>query len=224
MDPNPTTPDSNALPPATAGGSPLTPDLLAQAKQWLAPVGIAVAVIAAVFLYRHQKESGEAKASRMLGEARNTAAFQAVLSQYPRTSAAALAQLQLAKAQYDNGDLITAQSSYDEFLRKHADHPLAAIATVGQIQCQEALGQTVEALAAYDAFVAAQPDHFLTPTALFAKARCLRNLERLAEARAVYEDFLVAHPKSQWQGEIEEELKQLERVMKRSNTNGNAAS
>lgn len=213
---NTTTPNSNAPQPAADDVATLSADLWAQAKQWLTTLGIAVAVIAAVFLYRHQKESGEAKASRMLGEARNTAAFQAVISQYPRTSAAKLAQLQLAKAQYDNGDLMTAQSSYDGFIRKNPDHPLAAIATVGKIQCQEALGQTAEALAAYEAFATANPDHFLTPTVAFSKARCLQQLKRFDEAKAVYEDFLVAHPKSHWQGEIENSLKQLERERRRA--------
>ena len=180
-------------------------------KSWLISAGIAVVVILAIVLYRGNKTSNEQKASRMLSEARNVQALQAIMNQYPGTSAAQLSLMQMSKAQYDNGDYIAAQASYKSFLAQYPSHPMAGIAELGLVQCTEGLGQTEQALSAYSSFAAKNPTHFLTPTAIFGKARCLQTLKRYKEARATYEDFLAAHPKSEWQNDVEESLKQLDR-------------
>lgn len=183
----------------------------AEWKSWLTTLGIAGLVVLAVVLYRNNKSGNEESASRMLGEARNVQALQAIMNQYPKTSAAQIAQLQMAKAQYDNGDYVASRSGYQAFLSKYPQHPMAGIAELGLIHCSEGAGQTEAALAEYTRFVAKNPNHFLTPTALFGKARCLQTLKRYAEARAVYEDFLASHPKSEWGNEVTEALKQLDR-------------
>ncbi|MEI8123042.1 MAG: tetratricopeptide repeat protein [bacterium] len=196
--------------PETPGLEQLT-DTARSLKNWLITAGLAAVIVLAIFLYRANRDANEEKASRMLGEARNVQALQAILNQYPSTSAARLSILQMAKAQYDNGDYVAAQTTYKNFLSKYPDHPMAGIAEVGLIHCTEGVGQTDQALAAFTAFALKNKDHFLAPVALFGKARCLETLKRHKEARAVYEDFLVSHPKSEWQGDIEEALKQLDR-------------
>lgn len=182
-----------------------------EVKSWIITAGVAAVIILAVFLYRANKSGNEEKASRMLGEARNVQALQAILSQYPSSSAAKLASLQMAKAQYDNGDTIAAQAAYKVFLSQYPEHPMAGIAELGVIHCEESSGQTEKALAEYTRFATNKPNHFLAPTAIFGKARCLQTLKRYDQARATYEDFLAANPKSDWKDDIEEALKQLER-------------
>ncbi|MEI6564150.1 MAG: tetratricopeptide repeat protein [bacterium] len=186
-----------------------------QWKSWVLTAGIAVAIVLAVSLYRANKDGNEEKASQMLGEARNVQAMQAIMSQYPSTAAAKLALLQTAKAQYDNGDVVSAQASYQDFLSKNPTHPMASIAELGKIHCTEALGQPDAALVAYNQFAATHPHHFLMPMALFGKARCLQTLKRFTEARTTYEDFLAANPKSLWINDVEEAMKQLERDARR---------
>ena len=180
-------------------------------KKWIITAGIAAVIVLAVFLYRANKAGNEEKASRMLGEARNVQALQSILSQYPSSSAATLARLQIAKAQYDNGDFVSAQAAYRDFLSKHPAHPMAPIAELGLIHCEESSGQAEKALAEYTRFITHKPNHFLTHTAIFGKARCLQALKRYDQARATYEDFLAANPKSAWKADIEEALKQLDR-------------
>lgn len=180
-------------------------------KSWLITIGIGAVIVLAIFLYRSNREANEAKASRMLGEARNMQALQAIMNQYPSASAARLALLQMAKAQYDNGDYVASQASYKLFLAKYPSHPMAAIAELGIIHCTEGMGQVEQALAAYTAFLTKNPNHYLTATAILSKARCLQSLKRYTEAKATYENFLVDHPKSDWKTDIEEELKLLDR-------------
>ena len=88
---------------------------------------------------------------------------------------------------------------------------MAGIAELGLIHCTEGLGQVDQALVAYSDFVANHKDHFLAPVALFSKARCLESLKRYGEAKAIYQEFQASHPKSEWQSDIEEALKQLDR-------------
>jgi outer membrane protein assembly factor BamD (BamD/ComL family) len=204
--------------PVTTGLETLT-DSAREIRSWIITVAIAAVIVLAIFLYRGNRESNENKASRMLGEARNVQALQAVINQYPSTAAARLSLLQAAKAQYDNGDYVTAQATYREFLVKNPGHPMASIAELGLVHCTEGMGQAEQALAAYVDFYGKHKEGFLAPVALFGKARCLKSLKRYGESKATYEDFLVSHPKSEWQGYVEEALKQLERDSRKPGVN-----
>ena len=197
--------------PLEAPGLETLTDSTRELKSWIISIGIAAVIVLAIFLYRSNRDANEGKASRMMGEARNVQALQAVISQYPSTSAARLSVLQMAKAQYDNGDYMAAQAAYKGFLAKYPDHTMAGIAELGLVHCTEGLGQIDQALAAYSDFVATHKDHFLAPVALFSKARCLESLKRYGEAKAIYQEFQASHPKSEWQSDIEEALKQLDR-------------
>ena len=183
----------------------------AEWKDWLVKGGVAVAILLAVILYRSHRQSNEEQASRMLGEARNAQALQAIIAQYPSTAAARLALLQTAKVQYDSGDYAAAASSYRDFMTRNPKHPMIDVAEVGGIECLEAMGKEAEALTAYSAFATTHTNSFLVPVALFGKARCLQQMQRFDEARAVYEDFIAANPKSAWKKDVEEGLRDLER-------------
>lgn len=204
--------------PGAAGLDVLT-DSARELRSWIITVAIAAVIVLAIFLYRGNRESNENKASRMLGEARNVQALQAVINQYPSTAAARLSLLQAAKAQYDNGDYVTAQATYREFLAKNPGHPMASIAELGMVHCTEGMGQAEQALAAYVDFYGKHKESFLAPVALFGKARCLKSLKRYGDSKATYEDFLVSHPKSEWQSYVEEALKQLERDSRKPGMN-----
>jgi TolA-binding protein len=184
-------------------------------KSWIISAGIAAIVVLSVILYRAHNTTNEETASRMLGEAQNGQALQAILTQYPGTSAAKLALLQLAKAQYDSGDFVAAQSSYQGFISKYPSHSMVTMAELGSIHCTEGLGNTEAALTAFGQFATKNPQHFLTPMAVFGKARCLQDLKRYAEARATYEDFLAANPKSPWIYDVKESLRQIESESRR---------
>ena len=197
--------------PELANAESLPETVQAQWKDWLIKGGVAVVLLLAVILYRSHRQNNADQASRMLGEARNAQALQAIITQYPSTPAARLALLQTAKVQYDSGDYMAAASSYRDFISKNPKHPLIDMAEMGGIECLEATGKDPEALAAYSAFATTHTNSFLVPEALFGKARCLQQLQRIDEARAVYEDFIAANPKSPWKKDAEESLRDLER-------------
>lgn len=187
-------------------------------KQWIGIALISIVLILGIFLYRARSQSNEELASRMLGEARSGQAVQAVMAQYPRTSAASLALLQIAKIQYDSGEFVSALSSYTDFIARNPDHLMTPVAELGKIHCSEAMGQTADALTAFSAFASQHPEHYLAPQALFGKARCLQRLNRFAEARAVYEDFLAAHPNNPWERDVRESLRHLDKESRKTAT------
>lgn len=178
-------------------------------KNWVITAGIAAIIVLSIILYRSHNARNEEKASQMLGEARNAQALQSIMQQYPGTSAARLALLQSAKAQYDNGDFAGAQAGYQDFLKKYPTHPMAIMAELGNIHCTEGLGNLEVALKDFTDFAARNPRHFLMPMAVFGKARCLQEMKRLEEARTTYEDFIAANPRSPWVSDVNEALKQL---------------
>lgn len=178
-------------------------------KNWIITAGIAAVIVLSVILYRTHNASNEEKSSQMLGEARNAQALQSIIQQYPGTSSARLALLQSAKAQYDNGDFVGAQSGYRDFIKKYPSHPMATMAELGIIHCTEGLGNLEGALKDFNDFSIRNPQHFLMPMAVFGKARCLQEMKRYAEARSTYEDFIAANPTSPWISDVNEALKQL---------------
>jgi outer membrane protein assembly factor BamD (BamD/ComL family) len=208
------TPDKTPVetPPVEAPATEAVPEIEQLPwKEWLIKGGVVAIVVLAVVLYKAHRQSGNEQASRMLGEARNVQALQAIITQYPSSPAARLALLQTAKAHYDAGDFMAASSMYGDFVKKYPKHPMVDIAEMGKIQCMEAMGKLPEALTAYSAFAMTRTNSFLAPVAVFGKARCLEQSGRRDEARTLYEDFLAANPKSQWKQEVEENLRQIER-------------
>jgi len=201
--------------PAPTNAEDQSTSTLAQWKSWLTSAGIAVVIVLGVSFYRHHLAANEEQASRMLGEVKNLQSLQSIVTQFPNTAAAKLARLEMAKAQFDTGDFVTATSTYADFVTRYPKHPMVATAELGKIQCMEAMGQTAEAMAAFAAFATSHPGHYLTPLAKFGQARCLEQLKRFDEAKAVYEDFLAAHPKSAWAAEVEQALTQLSREMRK---------
>ncbi len=170
----------------------------------LVGAGLAAAVFLGWSLYRNFRSSQEVAASQQLFNAQSPEQVQAVLSQYPKTSSAPLAQLIVAAQAFDQGQYELALNQFAEFQKQHPGHELAANAELGVIQSREAMGQLEQALAEYTAFAAAHPGHYLEPAAVFGRARTLEQLGRHDEALAVYGAFLDAYADDErWAGRAE---------------------
>lgn len=173
----------------------------------LVGVGLAVAVFLGWSAYRNYKASANASASDALFRAQTADDIQKIITQYPSSSAAPLAYLALASAQFDAGQYDMADHVFAEFQQKYPAHSLAQQAEIGRALCKEASGQLNEALGAFDAFAASYTNHYLTPVALFGKARTLEQLGRFPEAKAVYEDYIaLGQTNSPWTSRAEAAL------------------
>ncbi len=165
--------------------------------------GVAAAIFLGWSLYRNHQTQQRASAAALLFSAQGPEQIQQVLTQYPRTPAAPLAQLILAGEAFDQGQYDYAQSLFARFLEQHPAHELRDQASFAVIQCMEAAGRVQEAFAAYTAFAAERSGHYLEPAARFGAARCLEIMGRLEEARAAYEALRDALTDDRWRGRAE---------------------
>ncbi len=185
-------------------------------------VGLAVAVFVGISSYRNYRQSQEITASSQLFNSQAPEQLQQVVEQFPKTSAAPLAQLALAGGYYDQGQFEMAQNAFGAFLQKFPTHSQAIVAELGGAQCLEALGSYEEAVAGYDKFIAAHKGRYLEAAAVFGKGRCLEQLGKRTEARALYEDLLLADPKGRWAGRAEYALQYVDKEIRLAAKGGTA--
>ena len=105
-------------------------------------------------------------------------------------------------------------ASYDDFLDRYAEHPLAAVADVGKANALEARGQLKAAEQAFGTFVRERPMHYLTPQAVMGQARCLEQQGSFEQARVIYEDFIAASGEGPWADRVRQTLEDMDKRMK----------
>ncbi len=172
----------------------------------------------AVWTLNQRRAQQVLEAEQRLATAQSSSEFEEIVSRFPRSEAAPLAQLSLAKVHFDLGRYQEALEAYEYFKNTWSEHPFTSTATLGRLFALEALGapeQMEEAEAGFRDFAEKNPDHYLYPQARLGEARLKQHLGYLEEARAIYEDFIANHPDNPWGAEIEERLMDLERKMQR---------
>lgn len=141
----------------------------------LAYVGVAVAVIAAGYLWFERSRTTRETAVEALSVAATVEDYQAVVDL--KTPMAPFARLDLARSLFAAGDYEAALTVYDEAIATLKDPAVSDIALVGRICTLEALGRWDEALAAVaaaePALLNAEKAHYLAGELRLAKARIL---------------------------------------------------
>jgi predicted negative regulator of RcsB-dependent stress response len=195
-------------------------------KTWIAKHGshavtavlAVLIVLAALHVFHSRAAQRTVEANRRLATAQSASDFEGILADFGKSDVAPLAQLSLAKLNFDTANFELALSQYDQFLVQWPTHDMRKTAELGRIFCIEARGQKEalsEASAAFAAFATANPDHHLAPQAIFGQARCLEQQGELSEARAIYEDFITAQPENLWTIQAEELLSTVQRKIDR---------
>jgi len=165
-------------------------------KQYGKMIGIGLlAAIVAVLISKgcsHQKTEKMIQAEELLLKAQAPQQLEEIVNDYKSTPAAPVALLDLAKTHFNNGDYFQARAQYERFLKEYKTHELSPIADFGLASCSEADG------------------HYLQSPAILALARSMEQAGRFDEARIVLEDFLAENATSQWAGQAENALQQLE--------------
>jgi tetratricopeptide (TPR) repeat protein len=128
---------------------------------------------------------------------RATKAFEGVLSEYPRFSAAPQAAYQLGNLKYAAGRYDEARSAYALALSRGASGTAATMAGMGIGYAWEAEKKYPEAAAAYEAVASRLgPKDFLFEEALAAEARAQEQAGKSAAALELYQRLLRDVPES----------------------------
>jgi TolA-binding protein len=135
-------------------------------------------------------------AQKLLAEAADIAAFQAVVQKYPKSPAAADALLRIAAAEREAGNLPKSNEAFQTFLDRFPDHPLAGGALLGIGQNQDAAGEADSAIATYQQVVTRYPQSYAAPFAAYSEAEILLRRFQRDEARRSYNMIVSQFPQS----------------------------
>ena len=201
------TPASTEQTPETRDDAPL----LDGRFRWLAPVSVAILVVATGFIWWQSRQQDQRldvfqaylDASRPAEElaARDHAdRLTAVAEAYPDEPEAGMALIQAGALLYNEGDYEGALERYTLFLDRYPKHPLRDNSAWGALHCREALGELDAALEGYRAYT---PEDLLYPRARLGAARVYEKRGEWSRAREIYESLLDDMPESPWANQAE---------------------
>jgi hypothetical protein len=132
----------------------------------------------------------------LLSGATNDAAWNEVISKYPRTPAAADAMLLLAASLRDAGKIEESDSLYSRFTETYPASPLAVSGLIGRASNARVAGKPGDALNSYQQAAAAYPQSYGAPFSIFSQARLLAQQGRMEDARRVIQSLGTQYPNS----------------------------
>ncbi len=135
-------------------------------------------------------------AKKMLADATDASAWEAVIAKYPKSMSAADAYFQLAAAQRADGKIEDSTATFRKFLASFSEHPLAGGALFGVGQNLDSEGKSAEAVAIYQEVVAKYPQSYAAPFAAYSESEILLRDNKREEARAALELIVAQFPKS----------------------------
>jgi len=150
---------------------------------------IALGVLAA-------NRSARIASETLLSGATNEAAWNEVISKYPKTPAAADAMLLLAASLRDAGKIEESDSLYSRFTETYPASSLAVSGLIGRASNARVAGKTGDALNSYQQAAAAYPQSYGAPFSIFSQARFLAQQGRMDDARRVIQSLGTQYPNS----------------------------
>jgi TolA-binding protein len=180
--------------------------LEANKKPALLGVGAMVVVAAIVsFYFYHLNETEQAAAEAVSAVAVSqltggrgapdaATSYLKVVSEYPKTGAAARALLLGAGNLFTEGKYAEAKAQFDRFTREYGGSPLMSEALLGSAACLDALGKTNEATVAYNDLVRQYPNENVAAQASFALGRLYEGQNDPEKARTQFEKVARANP------------------------------
>lgn len=154
-----------------------------------------LALVAGVSWVVANTQANEA-AQRMLADAKDSAAWEAVIAKYPKSMPAADAYFQLAGAQRADGKTEDSTATFRKFLATFPEHPLAGGALFGVGQNLDSEGKSSEAIAIYQEVVTKYPGSYAAPFAAYSESEVLLRESKRQEARAALELIVAQFPDS----------------------------
>ena len=178
----------------------------ANKKQALLGAGAVVVLAMIVAFYIYQQNEAERTAAMALSNvsvpqmsgagsgAEPAAAYLKVVTDYPKSSAAARALLLAGGSLFVEGKYDEAKAQFDRFTRRHSSSPFMGQALLGAAACQDALGKTNEAMTAYTDLIRQHPGENVASQARFALGRLYEAQNDPEKARTQFEEVARGNP------------------------------
>ncbi len=140
--------------------------------------------------------STQVASETLLSGATGEVGWNAVISKYPGTPAAADAMLLLAATLRDAGKMEESDALYSRFAESFSSSPLAVSAPLGRAYNARVAGKSGDALNSYQQAAAAYSQSYGAPFALFSQARLLAQDGKMEEANRVLQTLGAQYPNS----------------------------
>ena len=162
-------------------------------KEIAAALVIAILAVIGYAGYRLYGNQRDSKAADLLGGAKTTEEYQAVIARYPGTPAGASAYLLLAEKQRAEKKFTEANATLQKFTDKNPEHEFAPTAELMMAGNLEAMGKNDEALAIYQQVAVKYPNSYSAPLAMISQVPLLKAKNRIEDARRVCEEILTKY-------------------------------
>jgi TolA-binding protein len=177
---------------------------------WFGLGALFLMVVAGVFIAGWWKErSIDQKAGELFFKADGVDDFKRVIELYPKSQAAALAQLELAQAAVSEGETAKALDAYRVFIKNFPNHPAASYAKFAVGECLEASGKVDEARKIYEQIVSAKPADSVAIAAAIQLAKIYITDKKSDMARDVLNAQILQQPKSPFLSQAQALLDQV---------------
>jgi tetratricopeptide (TPR) repeat protein len=157
---------------------------------------LAVLILLGGSVYFGIKAIQTQKAEKVYSAAQSIEGWQAVIRQFPNSTAAGNAYLRIAAKLTEDGKYSESDSNYESFLRQFPKHPLAVNGYMGLAANAEMEKNPEKALEYYRQVTIHFGNSFQAPIALFHEARITAAMGKLKEAQTLYENVVQRFPES----------------------------
>ena len=159
-------------------------------------LGIALVLAAAIAVWFIRAHSQRQAAAALFAEAKDPAAWRAVIEKYPGSAPAANAYLLLADSLRREGKLEESSEQYEKFLAAFPKSSLLGGARLGLAENMAVAGKTDEALAALQSLREKDGGSYAAPFAALLEGRILMRSGKFDEARKVFTNLVSSYPRS----------------------------
>jgi TolA-binding protein len=159
-------------------------------------LGIALVLAAAIAVWFIRAHSQRQAAAALFAEAKDPAAWRAVIEKYPGSAPTANAYLLLADSLRREGKLEESSEQYEKFLAAFPKSSLLGGARLGLAENMAVAGKTDEALAALQSLREKDGGSYAAPFAALLEGRILMRSGKFDEARKVFTNLVSSYPRS----------------------------
>ncbi len=178
---------------------------------------VAVILLAAAIgwsLWANAREQKQNEAAAAVTAAQTVKDFEAVISRWPGSEAAAQAPFNIGDNQFQQGNFSNAAETYRNFLSQFPKHPLAAGSQLGLASSLEASNDIPKAIIAYQDLLKNYPDSAFEGETRLSLGRCYELQGDWQKAKQAYEEVVAS--RTSWSNQAQERLLIVERHLRTS--------
>jgi TolA-binding protein len=175
----------------------------------LGAVALVILILVGLVWFWHAENTKALAAMEQFSTAETAEEWQAVVTEFPKTPAAALAMIKIANQAQGEKRFTDASATYREFLTQFPKHPIAPAAQFALGRSYQASGQTDQAVQIFESILSAKPQHPFFGGASVSLAEILISRNENERAKQILTTLFSNDTKSSFQSSARTLLSQI---------------